>query len=167
MAFVMKQVLLARRSSRSRPMGRCAVSCEALECRQLLSAGVQPGDAAGVMWGFGSGGWESRWIDMAPVGNSTGVSAQVVSNIGNSGPMAIIEANPVGVPIQIMSAGNAGSTVTSLSPNALPENLNVGPVGGQSPVAIADNSGATPAVSTIGTFPESGGVSQGVCQFRS
>ena len=66
MTFMMKKSVQAPRQGRSRAMERRTVSCEVLECRQLLSTGMQPGVVVRAMPAFGSGGWESRWIDMAP-----------------------------------------------------------------------------------------------------
>ena len=72
MTFTMKRFALALRRGRSRPLGRCSVTCEMLEGRQLLSTGMQPGELMQMMPAPMSGGWESRWFALAPAAESTG-----------------------------------------------------------------------------------------------
>ena len=75
MTFMMKSFTRAARRKHSRPTEKCSVSCETLECRQLLSIGMQTAEVARAMPDFASGGWESRWIDTMPVQATTGAKS--------------------------------------------------------------------------------------------
>ncbi len=85
MTFMMKRFATPQRRDRSRPVGGRIVSCEVLECRQLLSGGMRPRELAGAVRFAGAGGSESRWAEMAPTTPTTGTQGQVVTNVIGAG----------------------------------------------------------------------------------
>ena len=112
MTFMMKKFPQTHRRGRSLPTG--ARPLEILECRQLLSSGMQPGEAASALGTFNASGWESRWADLAPTVSNTSGESQVVSNemIGPfGGNVAFVSDGAVGQ----VSSGGAG-----LRPNRSP-----------------------------------------------
>ena len=117
MTFMMKNFPQTHRRGRSLPTG--ARPLEILECRQLLSSGMQPGEAASALGTFNASGWESRWADLAPTVSNTSGESQVVSNemIGPfGGNVAFVSDGAVGQ----VSSGGAGLstepiTITSTS----------------------------------------------------
>jgi hypothetical protein len=95
MTFTMKMFARASRRAHSRPTARRPVSCETLECRQLLSTGIQTVEAARVMMpAFTSAQWASGWVGMPSMAAGTGTS-QVTSNLGNAGLGSVVEAGSV------------------------------------------------------------------------
>src|SRR5271163_3368839 len=85
MTFTMKKLVPPNRRDGSRPVERRAVACEALECRQLLSTGMTPVQAMPVIETSAFGGWESRWVEMAPMQESASGQIQFVTNLANAG----------------------------------------------------------------------------------
>ncbi len=109
MIFMMKRFGQASRRGHSRPMGRGAVSCEILEGRRLLSTGMQMGGVAGGIPIASSGRWQSRWADMATMGENTVASSQVVSNLGIAGLGADVQGGTEGGPALFLSQTGAGA----------------------------------------------------------
>ena len=121
MSFMMKKFAQAPRRGRSRPLGRQSVSCEILECRQLLSTGMLPGRMLSIMPVSAFGGWESPWVDMALRTQSSGAQAQVVSNLAGSGRVLDVAFGSGGAQSQAVSGGSTGSTAgaTLTSPSMI------------------------------------------------
>ena len=124
MSFMMKRFAQAPRRAGSRPMGSRFVSCEILECRQLLSTGMHTRELARMIPGSASGRWESRWVETGSPAQSTGAMTQAVTNPAGASPSANVELGSGGTQSQSVSVGSAGSTaaatVTSSSMNTLP-----------------------------------------------
>ena len=144
MTFMMKSFALAARRKHSRPTEKRSVSCETLECRQLLSIGMQTAEVAHAMPDFASGGWESRWIDTMPVQATTGAQSQLVSNLGNSGLGTFFVTDPAGTQTQVMSGELVNSSsdgiVSGSSTNASPASIEIGQ--GAAPIQIASTGSA-------------------------
>jgi hypothetical protein len=164
MTFMMKRFTRALRRGPARLAGRRIASCEILEGRRLMSTGMQLPQAAGETAILIPGGWEPRWIEMAPTPETAGAQAQFVSNLGSAGLGTFIEVGPGGAATQIMSGDSAGSTasatVTSPAMNTSPGDLGVGyGGGGQGVFATGAGNGTTNAAASIGALP--GGIEAG------
>ena len=128
MTFTMKRFALALRRGRSRPLGRCSVTCEMLEGRQLLSTGMQPGELMQMMPAPMSGGWESRWFALAPAAESTGAQAGVVSNLPGTGLGENVQFGSGGAQFQSANGGGTGSTAGAMSTSSA---MSLSPGGGE------------------------------------
>jgi hypothetical protein len=168
MKFMMKKFAQAPRRSRSRLAARGIASCETLECRQLMSTGMQLLQEAGPTAISASGGWEPRWIDMAPIPVSTGEQIQVVSNLGGGSLGVFTQPGQGGAPIQFMSRGGmgslAGSTVTSSSMSTLPQGLDVQYGGGPGLVTSGVGTSTTNTASSIAALPGGAALGTGGAQ---
>jgi hypothetical protein len=164
MSFMMNKLAQACRRGRSRPMERRHVSCEVLEGRRLMSTGMPLGQQAGAIAISTSPVWESRWVNLAPMPESTGAQPQFVSNLRSAGLSAVVEVGSGAAPTEISSGsvgGSAtGSTVTSPSISPLPAAVKLNmmvsaPVGSISSLAAPLNSISTlpAAVKSISALP--------------
>jgi hypothetical protein len=156
MAFMMKKFAQALRRSPSRRTDRGIVSCEMLESRQLMSAGIQAPQAVGETAMPMLGGGQSPWIDTGPTLESTGAQEQFVSKLGSGGLGTYLYGGPGGAPTEITSGGSADSTVASPSTSTGSGSLDA--VYGAGPQLFVSQTGnsATATTSSIGALP--GGV---------
>jgi hypothetical protein len=113
MAVMMTKFKQNLRRGRSRQVGKGAVSCEVLECRRVLSAGVQLATAVPLMQNGTSGGWESRWVEMAPRLEGTGTQFQILSNLGIAGLGTVVQPGQSGSQSQVNDGDASGSVAIS------------------------------------------------------
>ncbi len=122
-----------------------------------MSTGMQLPQEAGPTAISVWGGWEPRWIDMAPMPVSTGEQIQVVSNLGSGSLGVFTQPGQGGAPIQFVSRGGmgsiAGSTVTSSSMGTLPQGLDVQYGGGPGQVASGVGTSTTNTGASIAALP--------------
>lgn len=134
-------------------MTRRDVSCETLECRQLLSTGMQVGESLAAMPIPNFGGLEARWFEMAPSLQSSGGQGQIVSNLEGSGLGQVFEYGPGGASSFSVTGDGAsattGAAVTSTATPTSSVSVNA-PYGGGDTVFVGAPSNATTSTSTTG-----------------
>jgi hypothetical protein len=143
MAVMMTKFTQNLRRGRSRQVGKGAVSCEVLECRRVLSAGVQLATTVPLIQNGTSGGWESRWVEMAPTLEGTGTQFQILSNLGIARLGTVVQPGQSGSQSQVNNGDASGSVATS--PLANPS--------ATSPLATPSTTStlASPSTSTVPT----------------
>jgi hypothetical protein len=121
MAVMMTKFTQNFRRGRSRQVGKGAVSCEVLESRRVLSAGVQLATAVPLMQNGTNGGWESRWVEMAQTLEGTGTQFQILSNLGIAGLGTVVRPGQSGSQIQVNDgdASDSAAISTLASPQAI------------------------------------------------
>jgi hypothetical protein len=123
MNFLLKRLPWATQRHRSQSMVRLAVCCEILECRRLLSMGIQPMGGADSVPTTSPREWTVQWADIAQTRGTAMSLGQEVSNLGDwssngsnageavtSSPMGMVQ-SPGG--FQIASATTATNTASS------------------------------------------------------